>query len=209
MPGIKDVFQLKLYEDGFVQAGFDTRTFNDLLVIVGKSTWEVMNARKTLGISWEPISETKEKSGNREIIVPAGLETSAIMLDKMAEQAKKPAKQLRKDGDPETAFKNAAQIIERTYTAPFLAHNCMEPMNCFAHVTYDKALIVAPTQSPGWIEPTLSKILNLPADKIDIKMARMGGGFGRRAYGHYITETALISKKMNALSNSFILGRTI
>lgn len=198
MPGIKDVFQLKLYEDGFVQAGFDTRTFNDLLVIVGKSTWEVMNARKTLGISWEPISETKEKSGNREIIVPAGLETSAIMLDKMAEQAKKPAKQLRKDGDPETAFKNAAQIIERTYTAPFLAHNCMEPMNCFAHVTYDKALIVAPTQSPGWIEPTLSKILNLPADKIDIKMARMGGGFGRRAYGHYITETALISKKMNA-----------
>jgi isoquinoline 1-oxidoreductase beta subunit len=46
MPGIKDVFSIKLYEDGFEQGGFDTRTFNDLLVVVGKTTWEVMNARK-------------------------------------------------------------------------------------------------------------------------------------------------------------------
>src|SRR5690606_9991939 len=40
MPGIKDVFRTKLYEEGFEQGGFDTRTFNDLLVIVGKTTWE-------------------------------------------------------------------------------------------------------------------------------------------------------------------------
>ena len=116
----------------------------------------------------------------------------------MAEYAKKPAQQLRKDGDPETAFKNAAQVIERTYTAPFLAHNCMEPMNFFAHVTDEKALLVGPHQAPGWIEPTLSKILNLPADKIEIQMTRMGGGFGLRAYGHYLTEAALISKKVKA-----------
>ena len=37
MPGIKDVFSLKLYEDGFEQGGFDTRTFNELLVVVGKT----------------------------------------------------------------------------------------------------------------------------------------------------------------------------
>ena len=30
MPGIDDVFSLKLYEDGFEQGGFDTRTFNGL-----------------------------------------------------------------------------------------------------------------------------------------------------------------------------------
>ncbi|MCG7859434.1 molybdopterin-dependent oxidoreductase, partial [Flavihumibacter sediminis] len=29
-------------------------------------------------------------------------------------------------------------------------------------------------------------------------MTRMGGGFGRRAYGHYLAEAALISKKVNA-----------
>jgi isoquinoline 1-oxidoreductase beta subunit len=203
MSGIKDVFKLKLYEDGFVQAGFDTRTFNEMVVIVGNSTWEVMNARKKVNYQWEPITETKEtiagfRGDKKEVTVPAGLESTSVHLEKMAEYAKKPAQQLRKDGDPETAFKNAAQIIERTYTAPFLAHNCMEPMNFFAHVTDEKALMVGPLQAPGWVEPTLSKILNLPPEKIEIQMTRMGGGFGRRAYGSYLSEAALISKKVKA-----------
>jgi isoquinoline 1-oxidoreductase beta subunit len=202
MPGIKEVFSQQLYPDGYEQAGFDTRTFNDLLVIVGRTTWEVMNARKKLKVSWEPIADTKEtmmgRGGKREVTVPGGLESTSTHLAKMAEYAKKPAQQLRKDGDPETAFKNAAQILERTFVAPFLAHNCMEPMNFFAHVTDEKALLVGPHQAPGWIEPSISKILNLPADKIEIQMARMGGGFGLRAYGHYVTEAALISKKMKA-----------
>lgn len=202
MPGIKDVFTIKLYEDGFEQAGFDTRTFNDLLVVVGNTTWEVMNARKKLKVQWEPTSDTKDtvggRGGKREVIVPAGLESTSTHLGKMAEYATKPAQQLRKDGDPETAFKNAAQILERTYNAPFLAHNCMEPMNFFAHVTDEKALLVGPLQAPGWSEPTLSKLLNLPPEKIEIQMTRMGGGFGLRAYGHYMYEAALISRKANA-----------
>ncbi len=202
MPGIKDVFSLKLYEDGFEQAGFDTRTFNDLLVIVGKSTWEVMNARKKLVAQWEPAGEVKDtmagRDGKRVVTVPGALESSQTQMAQMAEYAKRPAQELRKDGDPEAAFKNAAQVIERTYTAPFLAHNCMEPMNYFAHVTDEKALLVGPLQSPGWIEPTISKLLNLPPEKIEIQMTRMGGGFGRRAYNHYVSEAALISRKVKA-----------
>jgi isoquinoline 1-oxidoreductase beta subunit len=202
MPGVKDVFTLKLYDEGFEQGGFDTRTFNDLLVVVGKTTWEVMNARKKLVVEWTAAGDTKDYAGGRngktERIVPGELETTDRQYQKMREYAEKPAQQLRKDGDPETAFKNAAQIIERTYTAPFLAHNCMEPMNFFAHVTDEKALLVGPLQAPGWTEPTLVKLLNLPADKIEIQMTRMGGGFGRRAYGHYLMEAALISKKVKA-----------
>jgi isoquinoline 1-oxidoreductase subunit beta len=202
MPGIKDVFIQKLYEDGFEQGGFDTRTFNDLLVVVGKTTWEVMKARKKLKVQWEAAGETKDTMGGRgqkrEVIVPGELESTEAQLKKMQEYATKPAQQLRKDGDPESAFKNAAQIIERTYNAPFLAHNCMEPMNFFAYVTDEKALVAGPLQAPAWSEPTLAKLLNLPADKIEIQMTRMGGGFGRRAYGHYLYEAALISKKVKA-----------
>jgi isoquinoline 1-oxidoreductase beta subunit len=116
----------------------------------------------------------------------------------MKEFAKKPAQQLRKDGDPDAAFAAAAKVLERTYNAPFLAHNCMEPMNFFAHVTDEKALLVGPLQAPGWSEPTVAKLLNLPPEKIEIQMTRMGGGFGLRAYGHYIYEAALISKKAKA-----------
>jgi isoquinoline 1-oxidoreductase beta subunit len=202
MPGITNVFSLNLYETDFEQGSFDTRTFNDLLVVVGKTTWEVMNARKKLVAQWEPAGDTTDtmagRSGKRVVTVPGGLESTTAQLEKMAQYASQPAQQLRKDGDPETAFKNAAQVIERTYNAPFLAHNCMEPMNFFAHVTAEKALLAGPLQAPGWVEPTLAKLLNLTADKIEIQMTRMGGGFGRRAYGQYLYEAALVSKKANA-----------
>ncbi|MFN8354052.1 MAG: molybdopterin cofactor-binding domain-containing protein [Spirosomataceae bacterium] len=202
MPGIKDIFSFKLYDDGFEQAGFDTRTFNEMIAIVGNSTWEVMNARKKINAQWEAAGDLKEtmmgRGGKTEKVVPGRLETTSKQFEMMAEYAKKPAQQLRKDGDPETAFKNAAQIIERTYNAPFLAHNCMEPMNFFAHVQEDKALVAGPHQAPGWMEPTLAKLLNLPPDKIEIQMTRMGGGFGRRAYTQFAYEAARISQKMKA-----------
>lgn len=202
MPGIKDVFTVKMYEDGFEQGGFDTRTFNDLLVVTGKTTWEVMNARKKLKVKWEVAGDLKEtiagRGGKREVVVPGALESTATQMAAMKEMAKKPGQQLRKDGDPDAAFASAAKVIERTYNAPFLAHNCMEPMNFFAHVTEEKALLVGPLQAPGWSEPTVAKLLNLPPEKIEIQMTRMGGGFGLRAYGHYIYEAALISKKAKA-----------
>lgn len=202
MPGIKAVFPIKVYEDGTERGLFETRTFNDLVAVVGSSTWEVMNARKKLNVTWEPMPDFKEvinmRGNKREELMPAGLESTAAQLEKMQERAKQPATVLRKDGNPEMAFRNAAQILERTYTAPFLAHNCMEPMNCFAHVTAEKALFVGPLQAPGFAEETLANRFGLPKDKIDIRMTRMGGGFGRRAYPHYMVEAGLISQKVNA-----------
>lgn len=203
MPGITDVFPIRLFEEGYERSAFDTRTFNELVVVVGRTTWEVMNAKKKLKVQWEVTTDTKEKvkgwSGPaREEIVPGGLESTASQLTQMQERAKQAATVLRKDGDPEAAFKGAAHVIERTYTAPFLAHNTMEPMNFFAHVTAEKALLVGPLQAPSLVTGTLAKVLNMPVDKVEIQMTRMGGGFGRRAYGHYLVEAALISKKVNA-----------
>ena len=202
MPGIRDVFAITLFPEGYERAAFDTRTFNECVVVLGNTTWEVMNARKKLKVEWEPIAETRETvnawGGKREELIPAGLESTEAHHAKMQEMSQKPAKLLRRDGDPETAFQKAAQIIERTYTAPFLAHNTMEPMNCFAHVTATEALLAAPLQAPEFAEKTLAKRLGLPEEKVDIRMTRMGGGFGRRAYGHYLVEAALISQKAKA-----------
>ena len=116
----------------------------------------------------------------------------------MAERAKGKADVLRRDGNPEAAFKTAAKVLERTYNAPYLAHNTMEPVNCFAHVTEDKAEIYGPIQAPEFISHTLSARLGLPREKIHIRLARMGGGFGLRAYGHHLVEAAVISQKVKA-----------
>ncbi|MDX2045862.1 MAG: molybdopterin cofactor-binding domain-containing protein [Chitinophagaceae bacterium] len=202
MPGIKDVFPVKLLQDDYVREFFDTVTFTEVMAIVGNTTWEVMNARKKLLVEWEPISEHTIKRnafGGRNpstITIPAGLESTSDHRLKMAEMLKKPANVVRKDGDTESAFRNAGKVIERTYTGPFLAHNCMEPMNFFAHVTAEKAELVGPLQKAELTERTLASRLGLPVEKIDIQLTRLGGGFGRRSYAHWMIEAALISQKM-------------
>jgi isoquinoline 1-oxidoreductase beta subunit len=204
MPGVKDVFPVKVLNDDQVREFFDTCTFTEVVAIVGKTTWEVMNAKKKLKIEWEPITEHTIKRnafGGRtptSVTIPAGLESTTDHKTKMAGMVEKPANVVRKDGDPETAFKNAAQIIERTYTAPFLAHNCMEPMNFFAHVTNEKADLAGPMQKAELTERTLAARLGIPVEKIDIQLTRLGGGFGRRSYAHWLIEAALISQKINA-----------
>lgn len=202
MPGIKDVFTIKTLADDYERNGFDTTTFTDCVVVVGNTTWEVMNAKKALKIEWEKISDTNivvnGRGGKQTIKIPAGLESTAVHKSQMAEWSKKPGNVLRKDGDPEGAFKKAAKVLERNYSAPFLAHNAMEPVNCFAHVTADQAEIYGGIQAPEFIVQTLAARLGIPKEKIQINLARMGGGFGQRAYGHHMVEAAVISQKINA-----------
>jgi len=202
MAGIRDVFPIQSLREEYERQYFDTCTFPEVVAIVGDSTWQVMQAKKALRVEWEPqpaFMEKRDRFGaKQEVQIPAGRESTAGHLEKMVEAASRPATVARRDGDPERAFKNAAKVIERTYTAPFLAHNCMEPMNFFAHVTDEKAELIGPLQKPEYTEQTLSARLGMPLEKIDIQMTRLGGGYGRRSYAHWLVEAAIISQRMNA-----------
>jgi isoquinoline 1-oxidoreductase beta subunit len=202
MPGIKDVFSVKSMSDDYERTFFDTCTFPEVVAVVGNTTWEVMNAKKSLSIEWEPFTEhtiQRNAFGRKQTVtIPSGLESTTSQQAALADLMTKPATIARKDGNPAEAFKNAARVIERTFSAPFLAHNCMEPMNFFADVTTEDALLIGPLQKPELTEQTLSARLGLPLDKIDIQMTRLGGGFGRRSYAHWLLEAALISQKVKA-----------
>jgi isoquinoline 1-oxidoreductase beta subunit len=204
MPGIQEVFVVNIVNTSYVRSFFDTATFPELIAVVGNSTSEVLQAKKSVNEEWENAPEsTLMKTGFGggdpfQVTVPEGLESTAIHRTKMADFTRNSGRILRKDGDPEQAFKTAAKVLERTYTAPFLAHNTMEPANCFAHITADQAVLYGATQWPDPISNTLSDSLGLPKEKIQINLARMGGGFGRRAYNHQMVEAALISQKANA-----------
>jgi len=202
MPGIKDVFSVKSMSDDYERTFFDTCTFPEVVAVVGNTTWEVMNAKKSLSIEWEPFTEhtiQRNAFGRKQTVtIPSGLESTTSQKAALADLMTKPATIARKDGNPAEAFKNAARVIERTFSAPFLAHNCMEPMNFFADVTTEDALLIGPLQKPELTEQTLSARLGLPLDKIDIQMTRLGGGFGRRSYAHWLLEAALISQKVKA-----------
>lgn len=190
MPGIKDVFIINSYPDDFEMQWSDTTAYRELVVVVGNTTWEVMTAKQMLNIEWEQKSNLKSGTGK--------LENTNDHNRLMAEMGAKQGKVVRKDGNPEAAFKKAAKVIERIYTAPFQAHNPMEPMNFFADVKEDSALLAGPTQTPEAMEKSVAARLGLPLEKVEVHMTRMGGGFGRRLYGHFMVEAAVISQKIKA-----------
>ncbi|MCF7569414.1 molybdopterin-dependent oxidoreductase [Sabulilitoribacter arenilitoris] len=183
LPGITDAFIV----DTTIEepAWCDEKGFLQLIAIVGDSTWQLLKAKKAINANWEEVS-TLENS-----------ESHLVSLDE-ALISGKANKNSRVDGNPEAAFKKAKKVIERSYSAPFMAHNTLEPMNFFANVTDTSAELIGPTQTPEALEKSVSKLLNLPLEDVTVNMTRMGGGFGRRLYVHFGVEAAAISKKIGA-----------
>ena len=179
MDGVKDAFIIDTTNEEPIWA--ETNSFNQLVAIVGDSTWQLMKAKKALKVNYETISEAE----------------SSDMHDRRMEEdlVKGNVIESREDGDFDKAFANAAKTIERTYSAPFLPHCTMEPMNFFAHVTEDSAELIGPIQTPKALEEATSKLLGIPAENITVNMTRIGGGFGRRLYVHFGLEAAAISKR--------------
>lgn len=198
MPGIKAIFTIDTIKDNVDRNYFDTTSFTQLIVVAGDSTWQVMQAKKLVNAEWTEAPERSLVSGNNSILVPKGLESTDKHRQDMDFYSKKPGEIVRKDGNPEKKFKKASRVIERTYTAPYLAHNTMEPVNCFAHFKDNTVEIIAPIQAPETICGSIAKRLDIPKESVKIRLARMGGGFGRRAYGHHLIEAAIISKQLQA-----------
>ncbi len=180
MPGVTDVVTINAAPEGVELQWSDVNAFPNLVAVVGDNTWSVLKAKKALNIEWEQTSAPESSAAQRTAL------TDQLNNGK--------AEETRRDGDPEAAFARAKTIVERSYSAPFLPHNTMEPMNFFADVTADKAELVGPIQTPEFLRKTVSAVLDMPEDKISIMMTRMGGGFGRRLYGNFGVEAALISQ---------------
>jgi len=97
----------------------------------------------------------------------------------------------RSDGDVGVA---AARVVEATYEAPYLAHACMEPMNCTAWVKGDEAEIWAGTQGPGPHQGAVAGLTGLAPERVKVNTLYLGGGFGRRFAPDFIIEATLLSK---------------
>ena len=200
----KGIFGLDFYRDGMVYAmiqrppAFGTKiksadvaaakampgildvvTFKNNVAVVGKSTWEVMKAKKALKVEYEKDGNIESTNDHDRLFI------TLLNSDKATVR--------RKDGDVDTAFKNAAKIVKNEYQCPFVPHNPMEPMNFFADVRPDGVELVGPTQTPANARQNVAKLLGIPEDKITVNITRLGGGFGRRLKFDYVLEAAELS----------------
>ncbi len=183
--GVIDVFIIGKKARSFIDKGYVSWTAvlngSDKVVVIANSTWSAIKAKKVIKAIWKNESVAESTDFHNEKLT--------AVFDKKLNT-------LRKDGNIEKAFKDADKVIERTYSSPFLPHNCMEPMNFYANVTSDKIDLVGPTQTPQEVAKSVAVLLDRKVEEISVDMTRMGGGFGRRLYSDFALEAAEISDKI-------------
>ncbi|MAI42190.1 MAG: molybdopterin cofactor-binding domain-containing protein [Candidatus Azotimanducaceae bacterium] len=182
LPGIVDAFIIK--------GNGNERQLLSGVAVVGDSTWAVFDAEKKLKIIWDNSNASKDSwSGLVETAKKLeGGEGDNLVYNK---------------GDVVQAFADKSnKIIEGSYSYSFVAHLCLEPMNCTASYRFgsggeeDSIEIWAPTQSPSSIAPAIKEMYGIEQDRIIVNVTRMGGGFGRRFSSEFVFEAAEISRHM-------------
>ncbi len=148
------------------------------VAVLATNTWAAMQGARKLDVEWQ---------------LPESRDDSDELMRRFEEALGRKAEIVRRDGEP--AFSAAEHAIDAVYRLPFLNHAPMEPMNCTAHVKGDKAEVWAPTQNPPMAAEAAAKILGIPQENVTVHVMRSGGGFGRRFYADFVTDTVLLSRE--------------
>ena len=96
----------------------------------------------------------------------------------------------------EIDYDQMPRAIKAEYSAPYLAHTPMEPINCTAQYTDDRLKIWVPTQAPSVAAATGARVAKLSVDQIDITVTLIGGGFGRRLETDMVAQAAALAMEM-------------
>jgi isoquinoline 1-oxidoreductase beta subunit len=172
VPGVRDVFVIDPVGQGAFTAGG--------VAVLADNSWAAIQGRKALQITWDEG--------------PAAAESSASLHQQFLDNAAKPGKVVRNDGDAGAALAGASKKIEAIYELPFACHATMEPMNCMVHIRPDGAEAWVPTQAPQWAQQVIAGVAKLPPEKVIVRTTLMGGGFGRRYQADFVMEAAQVAK---------------
>ncbi len=106
-------------------------------------------------------------------------------------------------GEIDKGFEEAEVIIEREYDSTQIQCTPLEMHTVFTHMEGDRLVIDASTQVPWHLRRIVSSILGIRENKVHVKKARVGGGYGSKqdilmedvaAYATWITGKPVFSQ---------------
>ena len=154
------------------------------IAVVAEDYWQARKAAEKLTVEWDkgPL---------------AGLSSADILANQHSalDKNEDPLEALA-EGDAEGQLQQSEEVIEATYSAPFLHHSPMEPQNATALVKGDSMEVWAPSQAPDFVRLLASEFSGFAKDKITVHTTHLGGGFGRRAMTDFAGEVAAIAAQM-------------
>jgi isoquinoline 1-oxidoreductase beta subunit len=151
------------------------------VAVLADGYWQALKGRDALVVQWDDG--------------PLGALSSADISKQLTDATMQPGAVARSEGDANSVI---AKTVTAVYEAPYLAHACMEPMNCTAWVRAGDAEVWAPTQGPGPLQGIVAQLTGLPPGKVQVHTTYLGGGFGRRFAADFVIASTLISKAAGA-----------
>jgi isoquinoline 1-oxidoreductase subunit beta len=176
VPGVRQIFRVPGPKPG---APLD-RNLVAGVAVVADDFWSARRGREALRITWTR---------------PSGAADSSAALERRATAAlAESGKIARRDGSPEAARSAAARVVEATYVMPLLAHATMEPPNALIDLKPKRALLIASLQSPGGASQMVHAMTGIARTDVEIRLPRVGGGFGRRLENDFVAEAVLVAQ---------------
>ena len=166
------------------------------VAVVADSWWRARNALEELPIVWDEGASAKESSASIAERLKAGLTAANdVFADTNV-------------GNANQALAGAARRVEAVYSTPFVSHACMEPMNCTALVSADKAEVWVSSQNAEGSLAALAAETGLPLEKCEAYNPPLGGGFGRRGGPQdYVRQAAAVAKQFPGTPVKLIWSR--
>jgi isoquinoline 1-oxidoreductase beta subunit len=154
------------------------------IVVIADNSWSALEARNAIEVTWD--------------YGPNALYNTSDYFKDMLTKVKSKGHVRREHGSFYNVKKQAANVLESTYTTAHLSHAPMEPPNAVAHFKDGACEIWAPTQHPQWARDSVAAALDIDVSKVTVHITLLGGGFGRKSKPDYVVEAALISKLAGA-----------
>ena len=150
------------------------------LAVIADSWWTARQAAEALDITWD-------ESAGAEI-------DNAMLTAKRTRALDSEAGAIKSAmGDTKAAFGTAARRLDAEYTAPYLAHAAMEPMNCTAQVTDGRVRVWAPVQAPQAAITAAARAASVNTGMVEMVVPMLGGGFGRRLDADFVFQAVAIA----------------
>jgi len=137
------------------------------VAVLARDTWTAMQAAKQVRVQTAKNFMPVNSSDLRESYVAA--------LDDPEPSV------FRDEGEAQAILEAKESLVTATYEWPYLAHVCMEPMNCTALLDDGRLTVWAPTQALSTAQQVAADVAGLDRHSVTVHRTLLGGGFGRRA----------------------------
>ncbi len=171
--------------------GLDVAGNINAVAVVASTTWDAMRAAKGLRLSWKLPANAAQINSAQMLADAKALLLSATPY--VAGGANPPGTLYTVEAS--TASVDAAlarsdvRALDATYTLPYVAHACMEVLNCTVdYVPGVRCDVYAPTQSAKSALAITMALTGLTEAQVHIHTMLLGGGLGRKAEVDFIAQ---------------------